>query len=67
MNSSTLRGLRLEMLLSWEIDEKQGKSEKWSGEGAKRVWGPSACVVLRKAATQALWEPQGRNSPNPLL
>ena len=27
-----------EMLLSWETSQKQGKSEKWSEEGGKRVW-----------------------------
>ena len=50
------------MLLSWQIGQKRGKSEKWSGEGAKRsqsvlhrcnhpsVYGALSGPVLRDAA-----------------
>ena len=52
------KGAGVETLLSWESGQNQGKSEEWSGKGAKRVWGLRKQFVL-------LRDPQRRFAPTP--
>ena len=51
--------VRVEMLLSWETGQKQGKSEKWLGEGAEGVWGSLSRCPLRVFCTGATPESTG--------